>query len=143
MLPTITNRRFFPSIVEDLFNDDLFPGFIRNNTGITIPAVNIVESKDDYRIEVAAPGLDKNDIKIEVEENVLVISSEKEDRKEDENEKYTRKEFSYSSFRRTFTLPEGVSKDKIKASHKDGVLTISVPKEDAEKSRFKKLIKIA
>lgn len=143
MLPNLRSRSLLPRYMDDFFNDEFFPVFLRNNTGITVPAVNILETRDDYRIEVAAPGLDKNDFTIEVDENSLIISSEKESRKEDENETYTRKEFSYSSFRRSFTLPEGVNKDKIKASHKDGVLTINIPREESDRGKFKKMIKIS
>ena len=143
MLPNLRSRSLLPRYMDDFFNDEFFPVFLRNNTGITVPAVNILETRDDYRIEVAAPGLDKNDFTIEVDENSLIISSVKESRKEDENETYTRKEFSYSSFRRSFTLPEGVNKDKIKASHKDGVLTINIPREESDRGKFKKMIKIS
>jgi len=143
MLPNLRSRSLLPRYMDDFFNDEFFPVFLRNNAGITVPAVNILETRDDYRIEVAAPGLDKNDFTIEVDENSLIISSVKESRKEDENETYTRKEFSYSSFRRSFTLPEGVNKDKIKASHKDGVLTINIPREESDRGKFKKMIKIS
>lgn len=95
-----------------------------------MPAVNIVEEKDDFRIEVAAPGLDKKDFKIDLNNNVLTISSEKNDEKEEKSERFMRREFSYSSFKRSFTLPETAQVDKIVANHKNGILQITIPKKE-------------
>ena len=93
-------------------------------TGMHLPvkqlAVNIAENDNDYRIEVAAPGLKKDDINIDLDENVLTISSEQEDKKEENEENYTRKEFSYCSFKLSGVLPDNVFADKIEAHHKDG-----------------------
>jgi HSP20 family protein len=94
-----------------------------------LPAVNIIEEKDNYRIEIAAPGLEKKDFKIDVRDNVLTISSEKKVEKEENDKNYVRKEFSYSTFQRSFTLPETVDVEKIKAKHDDGILNIQIPKK--------------
>ncbi len=108
----------------------------------TLPAVNIKESKEDYQVEVAAPGMNKDDFKIELENNFLVISSEKEDKKEEEGKEFTRREFSYQSFKRSFSLPKTIEDSKIKANYKDGVLKITLPKKEEAKEKPKKLITI-
>jgi len=137
-------RGYLPSAIEDFFDDDFFfPGMFNRQTGKNTPAVNVAETEKEYRVEVAAPGLEKKDFKVELDENVLTISSEKEEKREDKEENYTRREFSYTSFSRSFTLPEEVNKDKIKAEHKDGVLTIHIPKVTEAKSKLKKLIQIS
>lgn len=144
MLPVLRKRNDLPSLFNGFFDDDVFPGFFlnfdkRNGT----PAVNIVESKDDYRIEVAAPGLDKSDFKIDLENNVLTISAEKEDKQEEKNEQYVRREFNYSSFSRSFTLSDAMSPDKISAQHKDGVLHVIIPKREEAKEKPARTIKIS
>src|SRR6185437_8162780 len=99
------------------------------------PAVNISENKERFEVSLAAPGMKKADFNIDVERNTLTISAETKAEKEEKDERYTRKEYSYSSFSRSFTLPEGVNKDKIDASYDNGVLTLSLPKtEDAKKT---------
>lgn len=103
-----------------------------------VPAVNIIELKDEYQVSVAAPGLKKDDFKIDVEGNMLTISSEREESKEEKNRKFTRKEYSYSSFSRCFTLPGEIKKEKIEARYEDGILKISLPrKEEAKKTETK------
>jgi HSP20 family protein len=144
MLPVFNRRSSLPSFVDDFFGRDMVSNFFNDfQTGINIPAVNIIEGKDDFRIEVAAPGLDKNDFSIDVKNNVLFISCEKEEKKEDENEKIMRREFSYSSFSRSFSLPNTINPDKISAKHRDGVLTISIPKREEAKEKPPKKIAIA
>jgi HSP20 family protein len=95
-----------PMLFDDFFNRDSFNWGVSNfsETNTTIPAVNIKETPENYKVEVAAPGMSKNDFKIELEGNILTISSEKADQQESEDEKYTRREFSYQSFQRSFTL---------------------------------------
>ncbi len=144
MLPSMMRRSYFPDILEDFFNDDFFyPGLFNRETGRNMPAVNVAENENEYRVEVAAPGLDKKDFQIELNDNVLTISSEKEESKDEKQENYTRKEFNYTSFSRSFTLPREVNRDKIKANHKDGVLTVIIPKVAEEKSKLKKLIQVS
>jgi HSP20 family protein len=107
-----------------------------------MPAVNISENKEEFRIDVAAPGLNKDDFKINLENNVLTISSEKEEKKEDNEERVMRREFSYSSFKRAFTLPMTVNSEKIKATHIDGILQIVIPKKDEAREKPAREIRI-
>lgn len=134
-----------PSFFEDFFNKpilDLFEGRPWTRT-MNVPAVNITERKDGYLVSLAAPGLKKEDFKIDVEGNMLTISSEREEEKEEKEEKYTRQEYSYSSFERSFTLPDEVNKDKIDAHYQDGVLRLVLPKkEEAKKMTISKKIAV-
>ncbi len=143
MLPTLRTRTSLPSLVEEFFNGDLFPKFFDWESRYSIPAVNIVEGKDEFRIEVAAPGLTKEDFKIQLDNNVMTVSSEKEEKNEEKDEKVMRREFSYCSFRRSFSLPETVNTDKIKATHKDGILQITIPKKEEAKEKPAREIKIS
>lgn len=142
MLPRILRNNGL-SWVDELFNHDYFPTTMDWEGGRSIPAVNISENEKSYEIEVAAPGLDKKDFHVKLENNVLTISSEKEYKNEEKDEKVLRKEFGYSSFCRSFSLPESVNAEKINASHKDGVLHVSVPKREEAKAKPVKEIKIA
>lgn len=134
-----------PSFFEDFFNKpllDLFDGGLSYRM-MNVPAVNITERKDDYLVSMAAPGLKKEDFKIDVEGNLLTISSEKGEEKEEKEERYTRQEYSYSSFERSFTLPDEINKDKIDAHYKDGVLELVLPKkEEAKKMAVSKQIAV-
>ncbi|MBW6490730.1 MAG: Hsp20/alpha crystallin family protein [Lentimicrobium sp.] len=143
MLPILKkDRNYFPSIVDEFFGRDFLPNLFEFQTGINMPSVNIIEGKEDFRIEVAAPGLDKNDFNINLENNVLTISSEKEDKKEEKEERYMRREFSYTSFTRSFSLPNSVEADKIVANHSNGVLSITIPKREEAKVKPAKQIQI-
>ncbi len=142
MLPVFRKGAERPSLADEFFGRDLLSSFFDFETGISVPAVNIVEGKDEYRIEVAAPGLSKKDFQLDLQNNVLVISSEKKMEEEKREEKYMRREFSYSSFRRTFSLPQGADVEKINASHKDGVLAITIPKREESKEKPARNIKI-
>jgi HSP20 family protein len=137
------NKDLFPTLFREFFDRDLFDA---SNTGFndsTMPAVNIKESKDTFEVEVAAPGMKKDEFKIELDNNILVISSEKEDRKEETKEgQFTRQEFSYQSFKRSFTLPTTIEEKEIKASYKDGILNIALPKKEEAKEKPKRMIKI-
>ena len=143
MLPNLRTRTSWPNLIDEFLNDSLMPRFFNWETGQNMPAVNISEGKDDYRIEVAAPGLKKEDFKISLDNNVLSISSEKEVKNETKEENVLRREFSYSSFSRSFTLPESVNGEKIKATHNDGILNIVVPKKDEAKIKPVRDIKIS
>lgn len=143
MLPSLRTRTSLPSLVEEFFNGDLFPKFFDMENKYSIPAVNIIEGKDEFRIEVAAPGLNKEDFKIQLDNNVMTVSSEKEEKHEENDEKVMRREFSYCSFRRSFSLPETVNADKIKANHKDGILQIVIPKREEAKEKPAREIKIS
>lgn len=146
-----TNGNLFPaipSLLNDLFTDDWFDSSLANwkSSGTTLPAVNVRETNDDFRIEVAAPGMKRDDFKVELDNNVLIISSQREDSREekDNNGDYTRREFSYQSFQRSFTLPEDkVEGDKIAASYVDGILKVTVPKKEQAKVKPAKQIAIS
>jgi HSP20 family protein len=144
MLPTIVRRRNYvsPSIFDDLFTDSFLPKFFDfdDETARTaVPAVNVEESEKEYRIEVAAPGLNKEDLKISVNDGVLTISSEKKVEKEEKKDNYIRREFSYTDFRRSFTLPEEVDAEKISAKHKNGVLNVHIPKSEVKVAPAKEI----
>ena len=141
MLPMM--RTNWPSLVDEFFGKD-FPGnLFEGYTGVNSPAVNIIEGKDDFWIEVAAPGLNKDDFKVNLENNVLTISSEKENNKEEKEGKYMRREFSYSTFKRSFSLPETIDAEKISANHNEGVLYITVPKREEARVKPARQIAIA
>ena len=140
MLPTITRRSFRPFYMPNIFDEDLFTG---NSNRTSMPAVNIKEDEKKYSLELAIPGINKNDLKIDMKEDVITISSEVKKESEENNDGYKRKEFSYSSFSRSFYVPENVNKEKIEASYKDGVLYVTLPKEDEQKSKISKTIEIS
>lgn len=138
------NTRFgFPSLFDDLFLNDRLDGW--NTQRSQVPAANIKETETDFKVELAAPGFKKEDFNISVEEDVLTISSEtkKSTETKDEKERYTRREFTYSSFTRSFTLPDEVKQDEITAEYNDGVLTISVPKDTEVQLAQKRTIAIS
>ncbi len=131
-----------PSVFDDFFKPwtDLFDSGRWNVRPMNVPAVNITEHPNEYLVALAVPGMKKEDFKISVDGNMLTISSEKEENKEDKNKKFTRKEYSYSSFSRCFSLPEEIKQEKINAKYEDGVLKISLPrKEEAKKPVAKKI----
>ena len=131
----------FPAFFDDFFKP--WNEFMGMGRALTTPAVNIAENKNNFEVTVAAPGLKKSDFNIDVEDNMLTISCEKEERKEEKDERYTRKEYNYSSFSRSFTLPEEVIKDKIEAAYEDGVLHITLPKtEQTKKAALSKHISV-
>ncbi|NJM94755.1 MAG: Hsp20/alpha crystallin family protein [Cytophagales bacterium] len=129
-----------PSLFDDFLTRDIFNRSALRNQ---VPAVNIREDNENFYVELAAPGLKKEDFKLELENNVLSISSEVKTEQEDKNNGYTRREFSYSSFKRSFTLPERVVDDeRIQAHYEDGVLLLTVPKREEAKQKGPKVINI-
>lgn len=136
------NQNWLPSIFNDFFDNDWMV-----KTNATAPAINVIESDKDYKVEVAAPGMTKDDFNIHLsEDNELVITMEKknETKEEDkENKKYLRREFSYSKFQQALVLPDDVEKEKINANVSDGVLTIELPKRTPEeKAKISRQIEI-
>jgi HSP20 family protein len=130
-----------PAFFSDFFDSDTMNYEFMTNS--TVPAVNIKETKDDFVVEVAAPGMKKDDFKIELDNNLLMISSEKEEEHEEKQDgEYTRKEFMYQSFRRSFTVPKTIEDGKIDATYKDGVLSIHLPKKEEAKQKPKKTIPV-
>jgi len=105
----------------------------------SFPAVNISEHKDEYHVSLAVPGLKKEDFKIDVDGNMMTISSEKEDSKEEKDKRFTRKEYSYASFSRSFNLPEEINKEKIEAKYEDGVLKLSLPRKTVKSTEAKQI----
>lgn len=135
-----------PSLIENFFNQDWADSTLANrNFSATLPPVNIRETNEDYLIEVAAPGMKRDEFSVELDNNVLTISSQREEKQEGqhESENYTRREFNYQSFRRSFTLPENkVQGEKITARYTDGILHITVPKREEAKVKPVKQITI-
>jgi HSP20 family protein len=133
-----------PSLWEDLFESDFFKKPTVAQAGLSVPAVNIKETPEEYIIEMAAAGMKKNDFNINLDRNIITISSEKsvENVEENKDENYTRKEFSYESFERSFVLPEAANREDIKAKYKDGVLEVIIPKKE-EAKLLPKSIKIS
>lgn len=136
------NQNWLPSIFNDFFDNNWMV-----KTNATAPAINVIESEKDYKVEVAAPGMTKDDFNIHLsEDNELVITMEKknENQEEDkENKKYLRREFSYTKFQQALILPEDVEKDNISASVSEGVLTIDLPKrQPEEKAKVRRQIEI-
>ncbi|GEC72075.1 HSP20 family protein [Flavobacterium flevense] len=135
----------WPGLFDRFFNND-FEGWNRNNfsmTNTTLPNLNIKETKDSFLVEVAAPGFEKSDFKIELNNDLLTISSEKKVNNElKDGERITKQEFSYQSFSRSFTLPEHVDEEKISAKYENGILFIDIPKKEEAKPKPPKLISI-
>lgn len=125
----------FPTLFDDFFRpwNEWFDNGSVMNRSLNIPAVNITENKDHFNVSLAVPGMKKDDFNIDIEGNMLTISCEKEEKKEEKDKRYTRKEFNYSSFSRSFTLPEDVNKEKIEAHYEDGVLKMNLPKKEEAK----------
>ncbi|MEM6316329.1 MAG: Hsp20/alpha crystallin family protein [Bacteroidota bacterium] len=136
----------FAKVVNDLFNEDFVRGLDENLSvwNGSQPAVNVKEDADGFNLSLAAPGYKKDEIEVKIDDNVLTISSEKkEEKSEKEGEKFTRKEFRYAAFKRTFTLPETVDATKIGANYEDGILNISIPKKEEAKPVPARTIEIA
>ena len=134
-----------PSVFDRLFEGDLFDWSNRNfsDTNTTLPSVNIKENTEAYEVEVAAPGFEKNDFKLELEHELLTIMSEKKlENETKEGERFTKREFSYQSFSRSFTLPETADAEKIKATYDNGILKVNIPKKEAAKPKPLRVIDI-
>ena len=136
-----------PGLFNDFLSRDLWNWGLENNssTNTSIPAINVKEANDHYEVELAAPGMEKKDFKIELNGNMLTISSERQSEWEDrEDERYTRREFSYQSFQRSFQLPKDVvDEDKIQAKYENGLLHLTIPKKEHAKQRPPRMIEIA
>jgi HSP20 family protein len=136
----------FPRVFDRFFEGDLFDWSNRNfsDTNTTLPSVNIKENADSFNVEMAVPGFSKDEFRIELNNNLLTISSEKNVENEiNEGENFTRREFSYQSFSRSFTLPNTVNSDKIGANYENGILKVSIPKKEEAKPKPAKQIQIS
>ena len=131
----------FPKWVDHFFRDD---DFTNGNwpREMAIPAVNVKDTDKAFVLEVAVPGMKRDDFKLEVKDGMLILSAETKSESEENEENYTRKEFNFSSFSRSFWLPENVLSDKIKANYKDGMLLVELPKEKIAKLEKAKVIEI-
>lgn len=140
------NGSTMTNVFDDLFSRDLWNWGLANNslTNTTIPAVNIKETADGFEVEMAAPGMRKEDFKVELEDNNLTISSEFQNQNEvKDGERYTRREFSYQSFQRSFMLPKNVVDiDQINARYENGVLRLFIPKREEAKQKPPRMIEI-
>lgn len=143
------NGGLFPTLANDLLDDDFLAPFSWNrynnllSRSAQLPPANIKETKDAYQVELSVPGFTNKDFKIDLEDGLLTISCEKKDESNEDKENYKRREFSYSSFTRSFQLPDNVSEDKIQAKYDNGMLHISVPKKNGGDQKPKKSIEVA
>lgn len=136
-----------PGLFNDFFTRDLWNWGLNNNssTNTTIPAVNIKETAESFNVEVAAPGMKKDDFKVQLDGNMLTITSERKNEREEKNEdRYTRREFSYQSFQRIFQLPNHVvDAEHIEAKYENGLLHLVIPKKEEAKQRPPRMIQIS
>jgi HSP20 family protein len=145
LVKTNKNGNMFPSLLSNFFDNDKFltNGWFEREFNQSLPALNIKEATNEFAIELAAPGYKKSDFKITSEEGVLTISAEKQEEKNEEKKRFTRKEFSYESFTRSLQLPENSLPDKIDAKYEDGLLKLTLPKKEVTVTKEKKEIKVA
>ena len=130
----------FPSLMNDFFKPDWFGGM--ENYGNSFPAVNITEGETGFELELAVPGQKKEDFNVEIDENVMTISMEVKKEAEAKDKNFTRREFTFRSFKRSFSLPETVDTDKIEATYLDGILKFSLPKREEALPNPKRVIEI-
>ncbi|GGW39504.1 Hsp20/alpha crystallin family protein [Arenibacter certesii] len=139
-----SNLPVWSTWIDDFFNEGLPSLFSQNfNSGISLPKVNIKETAEAYFVEMAVPGLKKSDFKIDLDNQILSISTEMEVENEHKDGNYTRREFGYSSFKRSFNLPESVDEDKIIANYNEGILNVRLPKKEEAKQKPARTIKIS
>jgi len=138
MLPVVNCRNGVPAYVGSVLSD-FFPGYVSSFS----PEVNILEGDNEFTLEIAAPGVAKDEIQIQVENDMLTISSDKKQEKDEKSDNFLRREFGYRSFKRSFGLPDSVDQDQIKASYKDGVLNVVIPKKEEAKPIPAREIKIS
>ena len=132
-------RPKFPNLIEKFLGKNITRGIAKNMDVATVPSVNISEENKAFEVSVALPGLDKKDVKVEIQNNCLLISSEKQYENEEKNKNWIRKEYGYASFQRMFQLPEGADPDKVQAEMKNGVLNIKVAKLPGYESKVKQI----
>ncbi|MEI8115188.1 MAG: Hsp20/alpha crystallin family protein [Bacteroidia bacterium] len=142
MLPVFKTRNL-PGIFDEFLSGNLLPNFVEEGAWKSTPAVNIYENNEKFEIEIAAPGLEKEDFKIDLKDEYLTVFSERKDQKEEkEKGKVVRSEFRYTSFQRSFSLPHEIDVTAINATHKNGVLTIELPKKVEYKNNLTRQIEI-
>ncbi|MBC6998300.1 Hsp20/alpha crystallin family protein [Cytophaga sp. FL35] len=134
------NNLVFPSLMNEIFKPDWFGGV--DHTSFDVPAVNIKDNEKEFELQLAVPGRKKEDFNIEVDNDVLTISSDRQHEDEVKESNYTRREFTFSSFKRSFTLPETIDSDKINAEYEDGILKFVLPKKEESLPKPKRLIEL-
>jgi HSP20 family protein len=139
-LMKLNYRPGFPEIFDSLMNREMFN--TAKDCGC-MPAVNIAENDEQYELHVSAPGLAKEDFKINLENDTLTVSSEKKEEKEENKKNFTRKEFYHGSFSRSFTLPQTIDRENISAQYENGILNVVLPKKEEAKATLTKEIKIS
>lgn len=132
------NNNVFPSLMNEFFNDDFGLNFFNRN--YSVPSVNSIENNDSFEIDLAVPGMKKEDFSIELNDKILVITSESSNNIE--NDKMRLNEFNFSSFQRSFRVPDSVDQDKIKANYKNGILKIKLSKRKESISKPNRVINI-
>lgn len=132
----------WPDYLEDYFGKDSSDNVWFPKAALNNPAVNIIEAKDEFFIELAVPGFDKEDFKIDLQNNVLTIGTKKEHSLKDSDKRYSKREFVFGPFEKTFVLPKSIDGEKIEASYKNGILEISIPKREEAKVKEPKAIEI-
>ncbi len=136
----LPNTSFF----DDFLTRDVFDWSNRRSNQLrSVPPVNIMETNDDFRVEMAAPGMKKDDFHVELDNDMLTIWTELSNEEENENQQYTRREFSYHSFKRSFYLPNTVEANKIEATYRDGMLSLVIPKKEEARKKPVKTISIS
>jgi len=141
MMPMMRSNNWIPTVFNDLFYNDYMP-----KANCTAPAINVKESDTAYTVELAAPGMKKEDFNVNINDEgnlVIKLESKQEHKEEDKNTRYLRREFSYSKYEQTLILPDDVKKDAISARVEHGVLTVELPKEVEEKVKLSRQIDIA
>ena len=138
------DQSLIPSVLSDFLDTERFFGnhFLEGEFEKMLPAVNILERKNDYAIEFAAPGFRKEEFKVEVDEGILSVTAEREEEKSQDEERFTRKEFSYNSFKRSFTLPQNINTDKIEAHYTNGILKLEIAKKNGAPANAARAIKV-
>ncbi len=143
MLIHYENKPSMPNLWDEFLENGLFGDVYRSSRLSSLPSANIIEEKERFLIELAAPGLEKEDFRISLSEKVLSISVEKEEKSEENKDNYARKEFSYTSFKRGFNIPETIQTDKIRAEYENGILQLALPKKEEAIVKPPKEIKIS
>jgi HSP20 family protein len=136
------NRSYVPAYWDDFFNDKFFNQLKSTGSGESRPAVNISEDDKGYTIELAVPGVAKDKFSLEIENDVLILSSEQEKNKDEQKPNFLRREFSYQSFKRSFELPETIDQEQINATIDAGILTLSLPKKEEEIQKAPRQIEV-
>lgn len=140
-MATLVRYNQFPTFFNPFYNRPVINRY--QNTTPNVPAVNVKETENAFLLELAAPGLKKEDLKVNVEQNKLTIAYQSEEKNDETNEKFTRQEFAFHSFERSFRLPKSVNADAIKAAYTDGILTVELPKVEVNEEKAVKEIAIA